>query len=192
MRTMQSAPMRRLVALSLFLFTSSLFAGGREITPAVYGPAPYSLSQPRVATNGKTFLTTWTLQREPQSIIFFGSIADADGHVLTPVPFVIATAPTPLDDVVAVGSEYLLVWSDYDGTTHTRYLSSDGSSFRDGPALNLRPGYLTRLASDGNTLLALSLTATQGEIALNAQLMKLDGSTIRNMKIASANLPVDI
>ena len=176
--------MRQILALVLLVSSTTLFAAGREVSEPGFGPPPYSLTTPRVATSGTTFLTIWIVQR--QQPFLFGSIADANGNVVTPRPFAIApvtTGATPR--VVAIGGAYLVVWNGYDGVVTSVIVASDGSSIRKGPSLDARIYGNMALASNAASFLIAGSPAIE-QNSVVAHLYSIDGGAIRrDIPIAS-------
>ena len=116
-----------------FLLAASLSAAGHDVTNPTLGPTPYSITDPRVATNGDTFLTLWTTTIGTGDPFIYGSVADAHGHAITS-SFRLLPSSADLVDLIALGSGYLVLWQDAREGLHSAVISGSGVVIGPGPA----------------------------------------------------------
>ena len=117
-------------AFIVFLLAAPTFAAGHDVSPPAAGPTSYVVTDPRVATNGETFLTLWTTtvsNAGTASIVgpfIYASLADANGRVIAP-SFRLLAFSAELVDLTAFGSGYLALWQD-GGVLHSSLISGSG------------------------------------------------------------------
>lgn len=141
---------RIVLAVGAVIIPLSAFASA-EVTPPTVGPPVSQVSEPRVATNGSRFLTLWSSTNFPFHDVVFGSLADSDGKVLTPVAFPVV-ANGSLRALFPMGSGYVAILdTGVNNEVHAVRLSADGvvqSRF------TLHPGFhATIFAFDGTKFL---------------------------------------
>src|SRR5439155_16474900 len=103
----------------------SLFGAGHDVTPPTFGPTSYQVGVPIVATNGQTFLTLWTMNTITAGNHVYGSLADANGTLVTPISFLVAPNATILQ-LIPAGHDYLAVISDPARAVRMATISEDG------------------------------------------------------------------
>jgi hypothetical protein len=173
------------LALLAATLCAPLYPAGRDITIRGYGPAPLYTSSPVVATNGTSFLTLWQFGFGTVKTIY-GSIADADGRLLSPIPFQIHVGDVASFNLVAFGNEYTLFWSDGKNS----YL---GVITQDGAVTNIRGPIAvpllrkTSIATNGSEILIVGETNEQQAAATGAaHILHRDGSIVaKSLNVSS-------
>lgn len=172
---------RATAVLALLLATASLFAS-TDIAEPGYGPA-YGMS-PVTASNGTNFLTVWN-----GGLSWLGSIADADGATVTPIPFVIAPTSNFFDArLVPVGENYYLIGKSNSGAARIATISSTGQVTADSPGLHM-PAALTRpaIASSGDRIVVADRTPSNIDRAVYVNFFDREGTFLSRTEIATAD-----
>jgi hypothetical protein len=141
--------------LLLVVFSAPLFAQDVPVSTVTLTNAPFTQTQPAVASNGSGFLTVWNDGRSRLTGLV-AARTDANGVVLDPTGIRVAGTGTP--DVVWSGTSYVVLWTEQaavNGTGHyaTRVarINADGVLI-DGPRTILENVYIGRAASNGSRI----------------------------------------
>ena len=167
----------RALTFALLLAIARVATAGIALTDPVYGPVYGSFGAP-VATNGSVFLALWN-NLEPVQVR--GVLADANGRVLTPIPFLVL--PDAFANALAsAGENFVVAWTA--GTnSHVSLLDRNRRLVRHIATLPYFQG-ATKIAASGNRILVVTDTAT---------LVDFDGSVIRSgIPITAASSAFDV
>jgi hypothetical protein len=142
----------RFAAVSIaFLIAASTFAAGHDVASPTLAPTSYAVADPRVATNGDTFLTLWSTTIGTEGQFIYASVADSGGHAIAP-SFRLLPFGAQLIDLTAFGTDYVVLWQNAGGL-HTSVISGRGVLLGDGPRVPTPTNRFTYIHSNGRTLL---------------------------------------
>src|SRR2546423_3502846 len=124
--------MRTLALVVLCSLTSLAYGAGFDLTAPIIGSAAYPIKNAKVATNGKTFLTVWRMDTYGGGAHIYGSLADANGSLLTPESFLIVRDAGAIGiQLFAYGDDYVVTWTaPIAAQPNAAELSSDGKVLR--------------------------------------------------------------
>ncbi|HJQ36725.1 MAG TPA: hypothetical protein VKB93_06275 [Thermoanaerobaculia bacterium] len=168
----------RAVAI-LLLFTATLHAIERPLTPPVHGPAAAPQYDASVASDGENYLVLWTDKRATHPELW-GTRVAPDGRVLDPTGIFLRSGDVVQPAVVWSGTSYVIVWRN-PGNQQTEILRVDrDGAIVDGPRsiLNAYPHWID-VASNGSTL-ALVYTSAAG---VRARILTADAEVIRDFPL---------
>ncbi len=176
---------RTLPLLTLLLLACPLF-GSQEITPPTYGPTAYAITNPVVATNGTTFLTLWTIDTNIGGKQIYGSIADAQGNLISSRSILLVHNAAVVN-LFARGSDYVAVIADQNGIGPLRTVTF--SNFAGvqpvGPAVSLD----NVIAFDGSEFFSIRNLGTSAAVG---RVVRLDGTVIRDGIALGAATAADV
>lgn len=177
----------RIVRLLFVLFLASV-ASAAELTNPTYGPSPYTRGAAAVASNGKGFLTLWTMVLNDSTSNVYGSLADAGGNVVTPVSFLVAPNAS-VETLFANGDGYIAIFT-RDKHSQIAYLASNGRVVQYGatfPDLQVAspfmfdPARISSRAFNGHEFFTVYQTGSTFPPAVTlGQVMRIDGTLVRN------------
>ncbi len=180
-----------LVAASLLVPTFA-FAAGREITTPIYGPNG-GVGGAVVASNGETFLTAWGEDGQVH-----GSLADRQGHVITPVSFSILTLDSSVIgafDLAAMGTNYIVAFTTYQGF-QVAELSATGTLLKitkiDAPFRG-HEAPRVRVASNGSSILIVAPAGkSSAQTQTVAYLLDREGAILRSTSLGQSQISSNV
>ena len=182
---MTSSAAARAVTLASLLAIARVAAAGIQVTDPVFRPLFGSYFAP-VATNGAVFLALWNNYSPPQ---VRGSLADASGHLLTPISFLVLPNAV-VQDVAASGDNFVMAWSAWP-SSYLSLLDANGRIVRQIATL---PYFqeAPKIAVSGDRIVVITMTQ-ENPLRRVATIVALDGSSVRSgIDIASSSAPYDV
>ncbi len=172
------------VLILVLSLASPLFAAGRALGPVHDGPAAAWAGA--VASNGSGFMSAWTLRDSSgrtRTTVYVIPI-DRAGSALPGAPIATVEGEIYQVSIVALGREYVVVWSD--GQLHLTRVSESGVIGTDRtlpPTISPAASPPAAIASDGRDVL---IVGRRGEDVVAARIL-VDGPSIAAQPLIQEN-----